>query len=576
MLPSTAEHQSEETRPRSVDELITESFFIPFYQRGYKWTKAEVDLLLTDIRTHPAGQDYCLQPIVIAKRGESWEVIDGQQRLTTIHLILKFLGRPSLRMEYARRSEDEQTFVDLIPTADTGLSHLDWQGYLRTVPDKDLNTIDNFHLFHAWRAIHEYFTKSESSSIESFEERLLNKVTIIWHVVAPQNASKEFTNFNDGRILLSPCELLKAIFLSNPSTGNEIRSSEEIAFEWDQMESAFHNEEFWNFLNPPQSVRNAPNRVSLLFQMIDGEKAKDDAAGSAFFRRITGEIDRANPVMEWMKLRRCFLSLQEWFEDREIYHSIGFLRWCKRKKDNHSLRDLSNFSRENSRENFRRYIAELIRRMFFSDGEDFASYRYDEPSHKNKIQDLLLWFNIKELSCHYRYPFSRHALVKQWSLEHLYPQSPLEKMEATRIEGWITSAARALDKEEDGAAIKEQLAKIPKTEKGVGENRDLIEKVSKLVGYDFNRNTHELANMALIDSRDNSALGNGFFDAKRKRILEFETKIDHFIPPSTSKIFLKYYEGNTNSMSEWTPEDRDGYLARISKVMRETAEMETI
>ena len=581
MPAATAERRSDKTRLRKIRHLYRERFFIPFYQRGYKWTKTEVNLLLTDICDHPADQRYCLQPIVIVKMGESWEVIDGQQRLTTIHLILKFLEHDGLQLEYARRTGDEQTFVDFLPKPYEDQSSPEWQEYHRDATDKDLNTIDNFHIFHAWKTIREWFSDQDSRlDPKLFLDRLLTKVTVIWHVIEPQNTSKEFTNFNDGRILLSPCELLKAIFLSGQATKNAIRSSEEIAFEWDHMESALRNEEFWNFLNPPESARNAPNRISLLFQIIDPETERDDAAGSAFFRRVTAREANQDLTQEWIELRRCFLTLQEWFDDREVCHAVGFLRWRKNQTEDENqrkdkkLKSLWGFAKSHTREEFRKQLASLVKNTFSSD-PSFEKLRYGE--NNKQIQDLLLWFNIKELSCHYRYPFSRHALVETWSLEHLYPQNPLDEMEESRIKGWIESAEKALGKLEKNSDLKGCLEAIPKTAKGVATNRDLIEQVSKIIGYDLNRDTHELANMALIDRRDNSALGNRFFDAKRKKLLKIEKKKpDHFIPPSTSKVFLKYYDGDTTKMSDWTTLDRNSYLARITKVMKNTEAMTTI
>ena len=77
-----------------INELNQFSFFIPAYQRGYKWTPKEVVDLLNDIdeitpRLIDDTDDkswYCLQPIVVKKRQDQYcEVIDGQQRLTTIY-----------------------------------------------------------------------------------------------------------------------------------------------------------------------------------------------------------------------------------------------------------------------------------------------------------------------------------------------------------------------------------------------------------------------------------------------------------------------------------------------------------
>lgn len=66
-------------------------FEIPSYQRGYRWTDIQVNALLNDVYNFheyriDAQAKYCLQPIVVTRAadGVSWEVIDGQQRLTTL------------------------------------------------------------------------------------------------------------------------------------------------------------------------------------------------------------------------------------------------------------------------------------------------------------------------------------------------------------------------------------------------------------------------------------------------------------------------------------------------------------
>ena len=107
---------------KSIGELLGWNFYIPNYQRGYRWTDQQVIDLLNDIyefvkkpRTvedNTIEEFYCLQPVVVrqlsqdeisAKKlissnsNETWyEVIDGQQRLTTIRILLSFMERAFL------------------------------------------------------------------------------------------------------------------------------------------------------------------------------------------------------------------------------------------------------------------------------------------------------------------------------------------------------------------------------------------------------------------------------------------------------------------------------------------------
>jgi uncharacterized protein with ParB-like and HNH nuclease domain len=83
---------------KSINDLLELSFYIPAYQRGYRWSKRQVIELLNDVyefclNKNKTDQDfYCLQPVVVKARGEQWELVDGQQRLTTILLILGYFN----------------------------------------------------------------------------------------------------------------------------------------------------------------------------------------------------------------------------------------------------------------------------------------------------------------------------------------------------------------------------------------------------------------------------------------------------------------------------------------------------
>lgn len=69
---------------------ISGSFYIPSYQRGYRWSETEVVRLLDDIYQN-GKKNYCLQPVVVRKKEDQYELIDGQQRLTTLYLIYKYM-----------------------------------------------------------------------------------------------------------------------------------------------------------------------------------------------------------------------------------------------------------------------------------------------------------------------------------------------------------------------------------------------------------------------------------------------------------------------------------------------------
>ena len=96
--------------PIVIRNIIDKNYFIPDYQRGYRWKDIQVVQLLEDIYNFQSKMIeneqtwYCLQPLVVKvmesypenfegdKSKEWFEVIDGQQRLTTIFLIVHYIN----------------------------------------------------------------------------------------------------------------------------------------------------------------------------------------------------------------------------------------------------------------------------------------------------------------------------------------------------------------------------------------------------------------------------------------------------------------------------------------------------
>lgn len=102
---------------------IRGTFHIPAYQRGYRWERTQVKTLLNDLyqcmEANGQEKDYCLQPVVVQKKGElQYDLIDGQQRLTTIYILLRYVEqnffkfvKPEFSFEYETRKKT-QAFLD--------------------------------------------------------------------------------------------------------------------------------------------------------------------------------------------------------------------------------------------------------------------------------------------------------------------------------------------------------------------------------------------------------------------------------------------------------------------------------
>ena len=77
---------------------------------------------------------------------------------------------------------------------------------------------------------------------------------------------------------------------------------------------------------------------------------------------------------------------------------------------------------------------------------------------------------------------------------------------------------------------------------------------------------HQLSNMALLSSGQNSAVSNYTFDAKRNLILDMDKK-GSYIPFCTKMVFLKYYSTEDTNLHFWGKTDRDAYTKAMKDVL---------
>ena len=223
---------------------IAGNFFVPAYQRGYRWGKSEVLRLLNDVYNlskYNERRSYCLQPIVVKKLGDGeFELIDGQQRLTTIFLIYtymfeeggRFFGAPKFSLDYETRKGSKKF-----------LANIDFN--LRN------KNIDFCFIADAYENIKAWFASNGELSVTMPKMKTLfaDNVKIIWYEVdATEDASAMFTRLNIGKIPLTSAELVKAEFLNGNNQNSDLRRQDEIALQWDNIEKELHNDSLWYFL----------------------------------------------------------------------------------------------------------------------------------------------------------------------------------------------------------------------------------------------------------------------------------------------------------------------------------------
>jgi len=553
---------------------IKGNFFVPDYQRGYRWGENEVKQLLGDIYENGL-KSYYLQPIVVQPiKGEDFELIDGQQRLTTLYLLLNYLEK-SFSGESKTSRKYEITYETRKETH-SYLTDLD--------PNKKEDNIDFFFIYNAYRTIKEWF-KDDRSTINKFYFYLTEYVKIIWYEPEDNVSGVElFTRLNIGRIPLTNSELVRALFLSRNS---DLTPAEqlEIAAEWDSIEKELHQPSFWAFLTNYQP-EDYPNRIDLLFDLMAGGKSRDKYATFFYFNNKIKEKEKKQDL--WKDIVAYFARLKEWYGNREVFHKVGFLVSVGNKDK--ALINLLNSTAGKKKDEVSVYLDSEIKKEMKEVILGELTYQ-----SKNTHQVLLLFnvlsvMNVKDESL--RFPFDKYK-NNAWSLEHIHAQNAEILNTTEKQKEWLSIHKEVLqsmvERENLENAIKEKGQQKSTIEAQIKKLRDLLNAIEKMeqqnsivkAQFDelqkqiFSQLSNEtggdyldsLANMALLNVGNNAALNNSVFEVKRRKIIEMD-KAGAYIPYCTRMVFFKYYTPTPSNLHSWGADDREAYIKAIGETLK--------
>lgn len=498
---------------KSIGELLGKNFFISAYQRGYRWTGQQVKDLLDDIdefRANSKGNGfYCLQPLVVKKSivdnekfitdfqnlGKTekplleeareiinchtrWEVIDGQQRLTTLCILLNFLGIDNrYTVEYETRSDSTDYLTNI-------------KKNVKNAEDND--NVDYYHMHLVYDQIVAWFEKEEGERkekykeyLKEFQDTILNHVKFIWYESVDEDPIEVFTRLNIGKIKLTNAELIKALLLnrSNFTDNNSlVLRQQEIASRWDQIEYSLQDDAFWLFLH---SEKYKPaTRIDFIFDLIcdndpwniytiytqkkcvktnESEKKKRKVIGTdeyKTFRYFYEYFHKGKDLKErlqgcWKEVVKYFQILQEWYNDPIYYHYIGYL--LSLTEDHKTkIKELLKVWNNNNKERFKTTLEDKIKETItypllnqqykFSSADESVDLEVSKMEKttqkqskkegnpdKTKCKPILLLHNIQTvinqneelinssqygLPVFYKFPFHLYKKEK-WDVEHI-------------------------------------------------------------------------------------------------------------------------------------------------------------
>lgn len=311
----------------AIIDLMGLKFNIPDYQRGYRWEEQEVTELLDDLwdfnNSNDSGDFYCLQPIVLKKNeDDSFDVLDGQQRLTTLYILLVYLEDMRKSPEY-----DKSLFTLNYSTRTDCEIFLKEKKFING--EIDDSNIDYYHIGKAYQAIDKWFKKEEHKSakremlfilldetVRDDNRKKKNNVGVIKYIVEDSENSKDvsirlnideiallfneavkdenrkknrnvrvikyivedtenpidvFIRLNIGKIPLTDAELTKALLLqADKYSSSELKYNRmklhNIATEWDNIETELQKENFWGFIGD-QTIKDKTH-IEFIFNII--------------------------------------------------------------------------------------------------------------------------------------------------------------------------------------------------------------------------------------------------------------------------------------------------------------------
>ncbi len=612
-------------------------FWVPAYQRGYRWRREQVNQLLRDFHKFAETEEenappfYCLQPLIVQKKDNGYEVVDGQQRLTTLYLLFKAMEKitaekrwsPGFTLEYEARKHSREFLQNI-----------------SNFPEK--RNPDFFFMGEAYRTICDYL--DQNPSFQKHLEKLLlcddpdaRNVRFIWYEYeGAMGLSGEdiFLRINTGRIPLTNAEIIRGYLLMSKHYREKAGRREEHARLLDTIRETLEDNTLWFFLSP----EDYEDRMDLMFELMTlspDTPRKDE--GYALANRVMEQEteDKKRNVIDdiWKQLRANFSYLRfVLFEDVELYNLVGFkiAITSDPTKRLAFLREVLEVARTRPRSDLRAfcYLAVIHRDIpcLEQEGEnenvknlwiyienndvyvrtgasprdvcrmvDLSYSQRERVKHALLLYNLLAYFPVcttdKGSSRAFRikgkFPFHRYH-VEQWSVEHIHAQksvgfsSPSEALEwfnHVNKKGLLqTSVAKNLENDNFNQLKQEidQMIETLKNNPGGEWNEGLKSRAVELMGtvFDYfgagdNGNYHEndISNLALMPKNENTRLSNHPFPLKRALVLEMDAN-GSFFPPRTRDVFLKAFQEIPENLTIWGVEDRERYEKHIRNALR--------
>lgn len=656
---------------KTVGELFNMEFRIPSYQRGYRWRDVHVETLLNDLKIFKeqifkddnTKDFYSLQPLVVVKtegdgrekntidissattyadaeeilrnawlKSRTWDVIDGQQRLTTLFLILKYLKQS------VRKGTGSDVYTISYETRSLS------KDFLKNIEKKTLAerkcNIDYTRMGEVYDAIKKWFEGEDDDYKNKFWDCICENVRFIWYESQGESPIEVFTRLNIGNIKLTDAELVKALLLNRDMFSEEGEQLEfarkKLASEWDEIERRLQDDAFWYYLQPNgSSKKDAPTRIDFILNLTKGRLNIEEGTGlflsyENYFRKDSTHMSKT----VWASVLGVYRMLEEWFDNSELYHYTGYLMAINKC----DVVELSKLWKDCEKDGRKEFIDSLLSKIRDSLNEiagkggkyekgksvegfldDLLSLKYRDPRVENQNGDalcrdktvcrpILLLHNILTVlkigkgesenskyrgqKSYYKFPFNLYN-NENWDVEHIASQTDNDLSNDRERKEWLLSAWQYIKDEGLKIKIRDFL--------GEKENRLSFEDLAGLCDNNVSQNGSSAAalsdaddknmigNFVLLDAGTNRSYKNALFPVKRRTIMfkeqgiklvnpelkegkvvfQEESAQSPFVPHCTKNVFLQYYTKQGASPLFWSKSDAESYRDDIKKLLKE-------
>jgi len=588
------------------------TYKVPEYQRGYKWSEKQINQLLDDISDFDDKVDdetfYCLQNITLypSKTQQNvLNIVDGQQRLTTTFLLYCYLGLEDFLLDkfhYAVRESSNQFISKLQHERESFIKKIleseSFEVFCEQNCNDDFDHQDIFYMYSAIQTFNQWL-KDNSNEIDVLREKMIHRVKFIVNEIHSDIKEQElFMNLNTGRVPLDGADLVRAILItrvardemqkfSQSSVKDIVRLNEKrtrIGWELDELNHWWARKEVKQYygsfckieIDSQETIEfNIDiNPINILYRLWAETKLKlKDRLKLKLFEN--SDISSLKLYAELTFLHR---TLQDWFNDRVIYHLLGYLA-------NHPV--AFNFkkyyklwtSNDHTRDSFIEHLRKDIKETVFGNekseksGADYwlgCIKNYDGDSKTNwydlkELEKFLVLVDVINISQNEEFPFLSpvHFKKNKEDKEHIYPCTPRNIKELENIQNDFQAIVEYLN-----ITCLSVNDLFPFDEK-MWNQKDVSDKAEtlKFLEAQIHQLTpiNSIGNLVLLHYSINRGFGNDYYIDKRASVVK-NVQNGEYVRQHTLNVFVKG-RSSAGNLNDWSFTDIEQNANHIEKTI---------